>query len=130
MGHAKKIEKIDEGFLRSGAATIKMSDVEKALGKSDEIKQKMKGGQLAQYLDDVKTFLSMIKDYVNGSYREVPWWTIAAITFSLLYVLSPIDLIPDFVPVIGLLDDAAVVALCILLVREEVETYRAVMAQA
>lgn len=34
-----------------------------------------------------------------------PWWVRALIVFVVGYALSPIDLIPDFVPVLGLLDD-------------------------
>lgn len=45
---------------------------------------------------------------MNGSYREVPWNIIATIGGTLLYMLSPIDLILDVIPFIGYLDDAAV----------------------
>ena len=34
-----------------------------------------------------------------------PWWVRALIVFVVGYALSPIDLIPDFIPVLGLLDD-------------------------
>jgi uncharacterized membrane protein YkvA (DUF1232 family) len=36
-----------------------------------------------------------------------------AVAFAVLWVLSPIDLIPEFLPVIGPLDDVVVVALCL-----------------
>lgn len=38
------------------------------------------------------------------------------IIVDLLYVLSPLDLIPDFIPIIGYIDDAMVVAACLALV--------------
>ena len=34
-----------------------------------------------------------------------PWWVKALIVFVVGYALSPIDLIPDFIPVLGLVDD-------------------------
>ena len=40
----------------------------------------------------------VMRDWVKGEY-EMPWFAIAAITASLLYVISPIDFIPDFIPV-------------------------------
>ena len=43
---------------------------------------------------------------------------------ALLYVLSPIDLIPDFIPVVGYVDDALVVAVCIKLVQADLDKYR------
>lgn len=55
----------------------------------------------------------MLKDFFTRKYTEVPVGTIMAIAGSLLYVLSPIDIIPDFIPVVGFLDDAGVIAACI-----------------
>ncbi len=34
-----------------------------------------------------------------------PWWVKALIAFVVGYALSPIDLIPDFIPVLGMLDE-------------------------
>ena len=52
----------------------------------------------------------MLGDVFTGKYKKVPVGTIAAIVGTLLYVLSPIDFIPDFMPVVGYLDDAAMLA--------------------
>jgi uncharacterized membrane protein YkvA (DUF1232 family) len=40
-------------------------------------------------------------------------------------VLSPVDLIPDFIPGIGLIDDAAVVVACLNLIQSDFEAYKA-----
>jgi uncharacterized membrane protein YkvA (DUF1232 family) len=47
--------------------------------------------------------------------RRVPWHAKAAAAAVTAYALSPIDLIPDFVPVLGYLDDLLIVPLGILL---------------
>ncbi|MBD2770360.1 DUF1232 domain-containing protein [Hymenobacter sp. BT664] len=52
----------------------------------------------------------LIKASISGEYTGVPGTTIAAAVAVLIYFLSPIDLIPDFIPVLGLLDDVALVA--------------------
>ena len=39
------------------------------------------------------------------NYKKIPFGTIAAVVASLLYFVSPIDVIPDFIPVIGYIDD-------------------------
>lgn len=44
---------------------------------------------------------------------------------ALLYVLSPIDLIPDFIPGIGLLDDAAVFGAMLAAIHEDLQDYKA-----
>ena len=52
-----------------------------------------------------------------GFDRSVPWETKTALGGGLLYILSPIDGIPDFIPVLGLLDDLLLVPAGILLFR-------------
>ncbi|OHD56119.1 MAG: hypothetical protein A2Y33_01585 [Spirochaetes bacterium GWF1_51_8] len=37
--------------------------------------------------------------------NETPWYSKALVALTVAYALSPIDLIPDFIPVLGLLDD-------------------------
>ena len=69
--------------------------------------------------------ISMIKSYLKGEYRECPVSTIVAMIASLLYLISPKDLISDKLPVIGLLDDIAVVLLAWKYVIKDVEKYQA-----
>lgn len=73
-------------------------------------KQEKKNGLISSASRILRTFFRMIKSYLNGSYREVPWQTLLLITLALVYFLMPIDLIPDFIPVAGFLDDATVIA--------------------
>src|SRR5829696_6709287 len=44
---------------------------------------------------------------------RVPWQAKAAVVLAGLWVLSPVDLLPEFLPVIGPLDDVVVVALAL-----------------
>ena len=63
-------------------------------------------------------------DFYEGNYKEVPWGTIAAIVVALLYFVSPIDLIPDFIPVAGYIDDAFVISLAMKFIKDDIERYR------
>ncbi|ADU97660.1 protein of unknown function DUF1232 [Thermovibrio ammonificans HB-1] len=109
--------------LEEGIKKAKLSDVKEAVEKQEEIVEKFKFF-LSEYLTDAKEMLLMLKDYLSGEYTEVPWFTVAAITVALLYVLNPMDLIPDFIPVIGQIDDAMVMGLCLQMVRKDLEKYR------
>ncbi len=123
----KKIntEKAKE-VLGEFADKIGEEDVKETLGKEDEIKKLFKRIKvLAKYCNDLCDIFELLRDRVTGAYKETPWRTIAALTGALIYVLSPIDLILDFIPGIGFLDDAVVIGLAIKLARPDLEKYRA-----
>ncbi len=65
----------------------------------------------------------VLRDYANGTYRKVPWKAVGAIAAAVVYVVSPVDLIPDFLVPIGLTDDLLVVALTWGLVKRELRAY-------
>jgi uncharacterized membrane protein YkvA (DUF1232 family) len=46
------------------------------------------------------------------------------LTGALLYVLSPLDVIPDFIPLAGVLDDAAVFGFALAFSKGDLERYR------
>lgn len=122
---AKMTKEQAEAELKKGSKNVTEDDLKKVLDRRDEIEQKFKGnGPLGRFLADLKLLFSIIKDYTSGEYREIPWWSVAAIVAALLYVLTPIDLIPDFIPVIGYVDDALVVAACLALVEQDLHKYK------
>lgn len=97
-------------------------DIAKVSQRAQEIEGKLP--KLRQWMDHGKVILSMVKDYWNGTYREVPYWAISAGALTLLYVLNPLDVIPDIVPGFGYLDDATLVAFCLKLIERELEKYK------
>ncbi len=112
--HKKKQEDFEE------------KDVDRIIEEEQKIISKFESkGKLQRYMDDAKLLFNMVRDYASGNYREIPFNIIAAIGGALLYVLSPIDLIPDFLPVIGYLDDAAVIAFCLNLTERDLAAYKA-----
>ena len=68
-----------------------------------------------------RTLLQMIRAVLSGSYRMSLLTTIIVIA-ALIYIVSPIDLVPDFIVFFGWLDDGFV--LYLLLKRLTVETQR------
>jgi len=107
------------------AERVTDQDIEKVLAKSEEIRRRFAiGGPLGKFVEDFKLLMAVVKDYRRGKYRKIPFWTIAAIVGALLYVLNPLDLIPDFLPLVGQIDDAAVVAACLLMVRQDLHKYK------
>lgn len=102
------------------------ADIKHILDKEDELYDILKdGGQLERLTKDVTLFVSLVKDYANGSYRKVPYKSISAVVVALIYILNPIDIIPDFIPLIGHIDDALVVAICLKTIKADLENYQA-----
>lgn len=113
-----------EKQLKHKAKNVSEADVHKVLEKEETIERKFgENSPLTKFLKDLELLFAIIKDYVGGEYREVPWFTIAAIVAALLYVLSPIDLIPDFIPGVGYVDDAMVMAVCLKMVQLDLRKY-------
>jgi uncharacterized membrane protein YkvA (DUF1232 family) len=50
----------------------------------------------------------LVKAYITGKYREIPWKSILIILAVIIYFVNPIDLIPDVVPILGFSDDFGV----------------------
>jgi uncharacterized membrane protein YkvA (DUF1232 family) len=111
--------------IRKDMDSFSEDDLGKIIDNEKKIKGKfLKVIPLKRFLKDFLLLFALIKDYFYGYYREIPWWTVTAIGAALLYVLSPVDLIPDFIPIAGYIDDAAVIAACLNMVEKDIEKYQ------
>ena len=73
--------------------------------------------------ESLQTLSRLIKAAVAGEYTGIPTATIVGGIAVLLYFLSPIDLVPDFLPVIGLLDDVALLAWFMSSIKTEMDKF-------
>lgn len=121
----EKVEEQAKKQLKKESKKVKKKgDLKNLIRKQKEIESKIKKNEsVNEYVDKVKYMFSLIRDYSKGAYRDVPWKTIAAIAGALLYAFNPFDIIPDFIPLIGMVDDAAVIAACLKLVNDDLEDY-------
>jgi uncharacterized membrane protein YkvA (DUF1232 family) len=116
----------EKGLVRAGAQSVSDKDIDKVVAKSEEIKKKFRpGGPLQRFIADGQLLIAMVGDYWGRRYRKVPMGVIGAAVFTLLYVLNPLDLMPDVIPLVGQIDDAAVVAGCLMLIEHDLRTYQA-----
>jgi uncharacterized membrane protein YkvA (DUF1232 family) len=115
----------NEEFVKQGAEKVTDKDVEKVVNKSEDIRRKfLTSGPLSRFVDDGKLLISLVRDYWARAYRQVPYGTIAASAFSLIYVFNPLDLVPDVLPIIGQVDDVAVISACLLMIEHDLHKYR------
>ena len=74
-------------------------------------------------LHDLKMLKAMLKDYLSGKYKFSSR-TIIYVVAGLLYFVSPVDLIPDFILGLGFVDDAAILAMVIKRIKTELDKYK------
>lgn len=108
------------------AGNVSAENLDETIKREENFKDLFKTvKKLNKYLDDIITVFSLLKDYyVTKEYKECPWRTIAALVGMLIYVMSPFDLIPDFMPVIGWSDDLAMVAFVLEFAKDDLKAYR------
>jgi uncharacterized membrane protein YkvA (DUF1232 family) len=79
---------------------------------------------IQHFKDDLQTLIALLRDWSKGKYSNVPPRTILFVVAALLYFLSPIDTIPDFLGAIGFTDDAAVVLFVLSAIKNEMNLYK------
>ena len=83
-----------------------------------------KASALADMLDNIRTAYDMVSDSVSGRYKGISKATLALLAGGLAYLALPVDIVPDFIPVAGWLDDAAVLTWIFTKCADEFKKYK------
>lgn len=73
---------------------------------------------------DLMVLFRFVRAWARGEFREVPRKSVLWALFAIVYFLSPIDLIPDFLPG-GYLDDMFVIAFVVKRIRADLDRFEA-----
>lgn len=87
--------------------------------------EKMESGrsQLSEAKDTIFLFSRLLRAYVRGEYRDIPKEKVLLIIGAFIYLVSPLDALPDFMPG-GLIDDAAIFFWLLNSLRDELAAFR------
>lgn len=122
-----KKEKIEQVFINY------KPQAEKLLQNTDKIKQllhqaiekaKQNEGIIGESVRNLELTFEMFRDWLKGDYQHVPKRSLVTIAVTLLYFVSTVDFIPDFLVGIGLVDDAAIIAYAMKHIRTDLEQYK------
>lgn len=117
-------EVIETGIAQAQELLSDPAKIEELLG---QLQEKVKGMPAAtgDALANIPLMASMVKSYVTREYAEVSSKVVATLVSAFLYLVKSKDLIRDDIPVLGLVDDLAVVALAMKIDEQELAAYKA-----
>lgn len=86
-----------------------------------------RNGRLTAMWEDIRDAFRMVKDIVGGSFRDYSMGDLLWIVGGLLYLVNPVDLVPDAIPVVGLADDVGALGIAFSRGRAILQAYRAML---
>ncbi len=112
-------------YLIEKAALVAPGDVDTLLSQSDEARQKAAAAATAhpRMERQVDVALQLLDDHFAGECPQIPYQTVALLAVAVLYLLDPMDVVPDWIPNIGTSDDALVLELAFETGAAGVERY-------
>ena len=122
--NSEQSQKVNDEFNK-GTEQFSQKDFDEVFEKEDTAHNALENASaLGNFFYEFTLLWQLLKDYKSGRYTNVPWKFIAAVGFAMVYLINPFDIIPDVIPIVGLTDDASVVALVLASFKNEIETYR------
>jgi len=123
----KKNETLLEGVFEEGRKSIDVPRIKLSAEEACRTIRKIEEAGIPESLrsiwKDIRDLYYMICDTVKGK-CNTPFRTISAVAFTLVYLTNPFDVMPDVIPLIGYIDDAFVVTLCLKFIETDLEKYR------
>lgn len=73
--------------------------------------------------DTIIAMVRMLRAWIKGDYKNISTKAIITVVAALIYFVNPIDLIPDFIPILGQIDDLFILGYLIKIINKELERY-------
>ena len=80
-------------------------------------------GQMTKVWSELMALVRMVRAWSRGEYKRLPGRSILMALAAVIYFLDPLDLIPDFIPGIGYLDDATVIAFVFSSIHKDLQNF-------
>ena len=108
-----------EDYLRDPEKSKKLID--EAVKKANEREEKK--GPLTEMWKSLNALFRLLQAYIHHDYTRIPWGSIVLVVVAFLYFVSPFDLIPDWIPLAGFVDDAAVIGFVLKQINTDLEQF-------
>jgi len=84
----------------------------------------LSGKNIGLFREQLGIVTRLLKAYASGEYRQLLWKTLILVIAVLIYFVSPIDILPDFLPIVGLTDDIALMLWLFSGMSDDIEKFR------
>jgi uncharacterized membrane protein YkvA (DUF1232 family) len=108
------------------ANQIAPADVASLMGREKQLRaqaRQIESEHLALLREQVNLALDCLRDHVDGACPQIPYYSISLLAAAVSYFADELDIVPDFLPGVGRLDDAAVMAMACDLARDGLRRY-------
>ncbi|MBT2695185.1 YkvA family protein [Bacillus sp. ISL-55] len=119
----KKLEEGYKKFESKAKEYIKKPEKTDVLLKDAGKKADDQKGALSEIWDNLQLLFDLVGAWRRGEYRNIPTRSIVTIIASIIYFVSPIDLVPDFLIGLGIVDDAAVIGFVLKQISMDLERF-------
>ncbi len=120
-------QKEPKGFKDAEGKTKKLLNnaekLKKLIGSAQQ-KAAKKKKQMKSVWGDLQTLLRLIAAWRKKEYTEIPWKTILYVATAIFYFVNPFDIIPDFIPIGGYLDDITIITYVITSIQKDIDRFK------
>ena len=112
--------------VEKGSSEIDNNKLDLIVNDEEEIKKKssrLDSNKFMKLIKQLKLAVSLIKDFKNKVYTDIPWRSIAFLGAAVIYFINPFDMVPDMLPVFGFADDAVLFASIFKSIQFDLEKY-------
>lgn len=123
----KEDKKEPNGFAKAKQKTEALLENKEKLSKmivDAKDKANSKKEKLKDVWSDLQTLLRLVQAWWKKDYQEIPWKTILYAASALVYFVSPLDFIPDFIPIAGFLDDITVITFVVGSIKKDIVKFK------
>ena len=118
----KAKEVVNEGIAQ---AQELIQDPSKVGGLLQQVEDKIRDiPYVGENLADIPVMISMVKSYITKEYTAVSPKVVASVISALLYLIKGKDIVPDNIPLLGHVDDIAVITVAMKLCEPEIAAYK------
>lgn len=115
--------KTNEEYLDKQSKKVSSKDINKLTKKKRRLQKILSLKAFSSKKKKLKLFIEILRQYQKGEYRQIPWRSVSAIAFTLLYIINPLDFVPDVLPIIGYIDDVSVFMTLISLAEKDLNEF-------